>query len=255
MIKIENLTAGYGKKEVIKDFSIEIKKGEMISIIGPNGVGKSTLLNTVRNEIKAIRGKVLFKKDNGEFTDIKDLKDNERARLIAQVSTEKIRSEMLLSREVVELGRYPYTNRFGVLSDEDKRIVDLAIDRVGARDLLDKEFIRMSDGEKQIIMLARAIAQEPQVLILDEPTSYLDIRYKMRIMKVLKKLVSEKEICCIMSLHELELARYISDRILSVNRDGTIENKDIDHTFNEENIKNLYDLSEEDLAIYKEIYR
>ncbi|MBQ1327247.1 MAG: ABC transporter ATP-binding protein [Eubacterium sp.] len=255
MIKIENLTAGYGKKEVIKDFSIEIKKGEMISIIGPNGVGKSTLLNTVRNEIKAIRGKVLFKKDNGEFTDIKDLKDNERARLIAQVSTEKIRSEMLLSREVVELGRYPYTNRFGVLSDEDKRIVDLAIDRVGARDLLDKEFIRMSDGEKQIIMLARAIAQEPQVLILDEPTSYLDIRYKIRIMKVLKKLVSEKEICCIMSLHELELARYISDRILSVNRDGTIENKDIDHTFNEENIKNLYDLSEEDLAIYKEIYR
>ena len=255
MIKIENLTAGYGKKEVIKDFSIEIKKGEMISIIGPNGVGKSTLLNTVRNEIKAIRGKVLFKKDNGEFTDIKDLKDNERARLIAQVSTEKIRSEMLLSREVVDLGRYPYTNRFGVLSDEDKRIVDLAIDRVGARDLLDKEFIRMSDGEKQIIMLARAIAQEPQVLILDEPTSYLDIRYKIRIMKVLKKLVSEKEICCIMSLHELELARYISDRILSVNRDGTIENKDIDHTFNEENIKNLYDLSEEDLAIYKEIYR
>ena len=255
MIKIENLTAGYGKKEVIKDFSIEIKKGEMISIIGPNGVGKSTLLNTVRNEIKAIRGKVLFKKDNGEFTDIKDLKDNERARLIAQVSTEKIRLEMLLSREVVELGRYPYTNRFGVLSDEDKRIVDLAIDRVGARDLLDKEFIRMSDGEKQIIMLARAIAQEPQVLILDEPTSYLDIRYKIRIMKVLKKLVSEKEICCIMSLHELELARYISDRILSVNRDGTIENKDIDHTFNEENIKNLYDLSEEDLAIYKEIYR
>lgn len=255
MIKIENLTAGYGKKEVIKDFSIEIKKGEMISIIGPNGVGKSTLLNTVRNEIKAIRGKVLFKKDNGEFTDIKDLKDNERARLIAQVSTEKIRSEMFLSREVVELGRYPYTNRFGVLSDEDKRIVDLAIDRVGARDLLDKEFIRMSDGEKQIIMLARAIAQEPQVLILDEPTSYLDIRYKIRIMKVLKKLVSEKEICCIMSLHELELARYISDRILSVNRDGTIENKDIDHTFNEENIKNLYDLSEEDLAIYKEIYR
>ncbi len=254
VIKIDELTAGYGKKEIIKDFSIDINEGEIISIIGPNGVGKSTLLKTIRNEIPSIKGKVSYRSDDGEFRDIKLIKDVERARLIAEVSTEKIRSEMLLAKEVVELGRYPYTNRFGILSDEDKRKVDEAVEIVGARKLLDKEFLRMSDGEKQIIMLARAIAQDTKVLILDEPTSYLDIRFKIKIMKVIKRLVSEKNISCIMSLHELELAKYISDRVLAVNNDKRIENKDTDNTFREENIKDLYGLSEEDLKIYKEIY-
>lgn len=255
MIKIKNLTAGYGKKEIIKDFYLDIKKGEIISIIGPNGSGKSTLLKTIRNEIPAIKGQVLFNNGNEDFTDIRNIKDSDRARLIAEVSTERIRSEMLLAKEVVELGRYPYTNRFGILSDEDKRIVDQAIERVGARNLLDKEFIRMSDGERQIIMLARAIAQDTEVLILDEPTSYLDIRYKIKIMKVIKKLVTEKNICCIMSLHELELAKYISDRILAVNKDKSIKEGSSADIFMEENIKSLYDLSEDDLAIYKDIYK
>ena len=158
------------------------------------------------------------------------------------VLTQKVRAEMKNCRDVVATGRYPYTGWFGVLSQEDERIVDEVMELTHITDICEQEFDKISDGQKQRVMLARAICQEPELVILDEPTSFLDIRYKLDFLSILQELREKKGLTVIMSLHELDLAKIVSDKILClkggyVERYGTPE-----EIFESDFIERLFDL-------------
>ena len=207
--KTSNLTVGYNKKPLINDINIQLKKGEILTLIGPNGGGKSTILKSISKFLQTISGTVYI--DN---IDISNISYKELAKKLSVVLTERIRPEMMTCFEVVASGRYPYTNGFGLLTEKDKQIVKEAISQVHASDISEKGFLEISDGQRQRIMLARAIAQEPEIIVLDEPTSFLDIRYKIELLEILRKMAKENNIAIIMSLHEVDLASKISDIVL-----------------------------------------
>ena len=148
---------------------------------------------------------------------MKSLTGAELSKKMAVVMTKRLRAELMTCEDVVATGRYPYTGRFGVLRAEDHAAVQNAMELVQVAEIGDSLFDRISDGQRQRVMLARAICQEPEILILDEPTSYLDVRHKLEFLSILQKLCRERELTVILSLHELELAEKISDRILCVN--------------------------------------
>ena len=210
-LSTENLSVGYGKRIVIDGVDVEIASGRITTLIGPNGCGKSTILKTVLGQLSPIKGTVYI---GGE--DSLKVKREIKAKAMAMVMTKRPKTELMTCFDVVATGRYPYTGRFGILSDEDNEKVKEALDYIGAYDLAESDFSCLSDGQKQRVMVARAIAQEPEILILDEPTSFLDIHYKLDILKCVKKLTQEKNVAVIMSLHELELARAVSDVIIAV---------------------------------------
>lgn len=211
MLKAENLTVGYDKKIIISNVNINICPGQIVTLIGQNGAGKSTLLRTITTELEALGGKILLQGQDTLTMTAADI-----ARRLSMVMTKTPSPELMTCREVVATGRYPYTGRLGILSKEDYKIVDEALEQLHATQLKDNLFTEISDGQRQRIMLARALCQKPQVLILDEPTSYLDIKYKLEILTAIKSLARQQNIAILMSLHELDLARIISDEIICV---------------------------------------
>ena len=172
--KAEKLSVGYGKQPLIENIEICLEKGEILTLIGPNGAGKSTILKSITKQLALLGGTVYL----GE-QDIGQMSGNELSQNMAVVLTEKLRTEMMTCEEVVATGRYPYTGKFGILSDTDRQAVAEAMEPVHVTTLKNKDFSKISDGQRQRVMLARAICQEPEIIILDEPTSYLDIKYKL----------------------------------------------------------------------------
>ena len=150
---------------------IRVEAGEILCLIGPNGAGKSTILKTLIRQLQPIGGTVLL-----ENTPLPDMKERELARKSAAVLTGRIAPELMTCEEVVAMGRYPYTGMLGILSDADREKVDETIRIVGMEEIRKKDFDRISDGQRQRVMLARALCQEPKLLVMDEPTSFLDIR-------------------------------------------------------------------------------
>ena len=170
----EGLTVGYHGVPLIKDIRISLKKGEILTLIGPNGAGKTTILKSIIRQLAPLGGvAVLDGKAMG------DLSGKELSQKLSVVLTERIHPEMMTCRDVVSTGRYPYTGKFGVLSGEDWAVVDEAMDLVHIHELADRDYTKTSDGQKQRVMLARALCQQPDIIVLDEPTSFLDIRYKL----------------------------------------------------------------------------
>ena len=214
-IKTENLNIGYGS-DLIKEICIEAVPGKIVTLIGPNGSGKTTLLKTLTGELESRGGVIIL---NGKDKSL--LNSYDAAKAMSMVMTEKIRTELMTVREVVEVGRYPYTGKLGILSEEDKVKVRDALEQTDTSLLADKYFNELSDGQKQRVLLAKAICQEPDVLVLDEPTSYLDIRYKIDLLNKIRNIASEKNIAVLMSLHELDIARKVSDVVIAVG-DGKI---------------------------------
>ncbi len=188
-----------------------MKKGEILTLIGPNGAGKSTILKSIIGQLSLLAGIVHL-----EDVRLDKMTEKERAKKISVVLTERIHPEMMTCMEVVETGRYPYTGKLGILSEADKEIVKETMELVHITDLKEKEFLTLSDGQRQRVMLAKAIAQEPEILVLDEPTSFLDIRYKLEFFSVLQELTKRKNLTVIMSLHELDMAERISDKVLCI---------------------------------------
>ena len=210
-IRTEHLTVGYDKTPLIGDVNLSVRPGEILTLIGPNGSGKSTILKTITKQLKKLDGTVFL----GEAS-MDELKDSQISRRLSMVMTERLRTELMSGREVVASGRYPYTGRFGILSKEDWAKVDEAIALVHAGEVQDQDFMKISDGQRQRILLARALCQEPEIIVLDEPTSFLDIRYKLELLTVLKRMVRENDLAVLLSLHELELAERISDTVVCV---------------------------------------
>lgn len=210
--KTEDLAVGYHGNVLIEHISMEIKKGEIVTLIGPNGSGKSTILKSITKHLPTIGGAVWIGKD-----ELGALSYRELSKKAAVVLTERVRPELMTCREVVETGRYPYTGRMGILKKEDEQAVEDAMRDVRVADLSERSFLDISDGQRQRVLLARAICQQPKLLVLDEPTSFLDIKYKTELLGILRKMAKERQTTVLMSLHEIDLAAKISDKIVCVN--------------------------------------
>lgn len=244
----KELFAGYNKKIVVENVSLQLEKGEILSLIGQNGCGKSTILKTIAGQLQEISGCVTVDK-----RDIKELPQTERAKAISVLLTDRIRPELMSVREVVAMGRYPYTGRMGILTNEDKAIVDYYVRLLELADIGDSDYMSLSDGQKQRVLIARALCQEPEILILDEPTSYLDIRYKLSLMDILKTQARDRSLTIIMSVHEPFLAEYVSDRVVGIKNGHITAVGRAQQVMTKSNMKQLYELSDEMMDIYSRI--
>lgn len=216
-IRCENISVGYGDHVVVSGVSLALHEGEILTLIGPNGAGKSTLLKTLARILPLQAGTVYL-----SGRDLMSFKNREIAQKMAVLLTHGKDPGMITCREVIEMGRYPYTNMAGTITASDREIVEEAMEQTGVRELAEREYTRISDGQRQRVMLARALCQQPEILILDEPISYLDIKYKLEFLTTLQRLVKQRGITVVMTLHELDLAARVSDRIACV-KDGTIQ--------------------------------
>lgn len=239
-ICMKKMTVGYDKRPLITDINLEVEPGRILTLIGPNGAGKTTVLKTLSRELSAIEGCVYL-----SGRDMSTLKGEDIARQMATVMTRRPNAELMTCRDVIATGRYPYTGRMGILGKEDWDKVEEAINITQTKDTADREFNRISDGQRQRVMLARAICQEPEILVLDEPTSFLDIKFKLEILTTIRKLAREKQVAVIMSLHELELARGISDIIACVEDDHIGRIGTPDEIFKDGYIQQLYGIERE----------
>ena len=240
VIRTEGLNSGYERKVIVAGAELCVHSGEIASLIGPNGAGKSTVLKTIAGQLSELAGVVYIEeKERSSYT------KNEIAKKQAVMLTGGKPAEKMSCEEVISLGRYPYTGRLGILSEEDRRIVRETMELVLVSELADRSYDQISDGQMQRVLLARAICQEPEIMILDEPTSYLDIRHKLEFLDILRTLVRERHIGVIMSMHELELAHMVSDQVICISADGKVEmTGSPEEVFTEENISRLYGLDE-----------
>jgi len=236
-ISMDNLAVGYNGKAIIRDICIDIGKGEIVTLIGPNGAGKSTILKSITRQLSLIGGKVWFaEKDLHKMTS-KDVSTK-----MAVVLTERLKAELMTCYDIVASGRYPYTGKLGLLTEEDERMVDEAMAAVNATEFGPKDFNAISDGQKQRVLLARAICQDPEIIVLDEPTSFLDVRYKLELLSILRNMAKKKDITVIMSLHEIDLAEKISDKIICVKGDRIYRYGQPEEIFDEAMIRELYSI-------------
>ena len=234
-IRTEHMDVGYDGVPLIRDIEIGVRRGEILTLIGPNGSGKSTILKSMIRQLKLLAGVVVL---DGEA--MAAMKEGDIAKKMAIVMTERLRAELMTGEDVVATGRYPYTGRLGILTKADKAIVQEAIALVHGEAFAQRPFNQISDGQRQRLLLARAVCQEPEVIVLDEPTSFLDVKHKLELLEILKGLVRERNVAVLMSLHELDLAQKISDRVVcvannAVDRCGTPE-----EIFTNEYIEALY---------------
>lgn len=223
LLQLHDLSAGYFQRgkavhTVVESFSASIEPGSLICLIGPNGAGKSTLLRTITGMQKPLSGKAMLRGH-----DIHQMSAAERAKRLSIVLTQKIEVGLLTGYELVAMGRHPHTGWLGQLSEHDHRLVQVAIARVGAERLADRIFSTLSDGERQKIMIARALAQEPELLVLDEPTAFLDLPRRVEIMMLLRDLARQTGCAILLSTHDLDLALRCAHHIWLLTYSGDIQ--------------------------------
>ena len=235
--KTSGLAVGYNGRTLIRDIDIALERGGILTLIGPNGSGKSTILKTIARQLAAIRGTVAV-----DGSDIQSMSVKELAKKQAVVLTDRIRPELYTVRDIVGLGRYPYTNMVGRMTDEDRRIVDDVLELVNVAELAERDFMTLSDGQKQRVILARALAQQPELLILDEPTAFLDIKHKTELLCLLRGLARERGMTVIMSLHEIDLAAKAGDLLLCVKGETIAAFGAPEEVMSKTPIEELYDL-------------
>lgn len=207
VLEIENLEVGYKAGKPLYDaFSASLDKGELVALVGPNGAGKTSLLRTLTGSLKPLSGKVSML---GKEVDRYSI--GERSLLFSLVLTEQPDDSFMKVSDVVSAGRYPHINMFGRLDCTDRDIVEHSLDMVGARHLISRTFVSLSDGEKQKVMIAKSLAQDTPILFMDEPMAFLDFTSKIEMMDILEYLVSEQGKTILFSSHDLDmLLRYNS---------------------------------------------
>ena len=236
-LETKDLAVGSHGTPLIEEIPLHVQRGRIVTLIGPNGSGKSTILKTIIGQLPKVSGTVYL-----DGKTMQERSRNEIARRMAILMTARMEPELMTCRDVVGTGRYPYTGKLGILSPEDKAIVQQSLAQVGGLDFADRPFANISDGQRQRILLARALCQEPEIIVLDEPTSFLDIRYKLELLTVLKRMVRENDLAVLLSLHELELAERISDTVVCVAGDRIDRIGPPEEIFTREYIAKLYQM-------------
>lgn len=240
VIKTEQLDSGYGRRVIVAGAELSVMPGEIAVLIGPNGAGKSTVLRTIAGQLEPIAGAVYIDGKERAGYESADI-----AKKQAVMLTERRPAERMTCEEVISLGRYPYTGRLGILSPYDRRIVGETMELVHVSELAGRSYDQISDGQRQRVLLARAICQEPEIMILDEPTSYLDIRHKLEFLDLLRDLTQQRGIAVIMSMHELELAHLTADSVICISAAGRVEKAGPpEEVFTDELISRLYGLED-----------
>ncbi|WP_248723876.1 ABC transporter ATP-binding protein [Seonamhaeicola sp. ML3] len=224
VLKTEYLSIGYtSKKEqsiIASNINIELHKGELIGLIGANGIGKSTLLRTLTGVQPKLEGNILINnKDLNNYSNIN------LAKSLSLVLTESLPSKNFTVSELVALGRQPYTNWLGNLSNEDVDIVNKALNQINIKDLKHKKCFELSDGQLQKVMIARALAQDTDLIILDEPTTHLDMYHKAYILKLLKNLAKDTNKTILFSSHEIDLAIQLCDKLIVMTEDKVVSDE------------------------------
>lgn len=216
-----DLAVGYRtrgtRRAVLERVNLAVQGGQLVCLLGPNGIGKSTLLRTLARMQPALWGTVEL-----GGADLRSMTQADLARRMGVVLTDRVSIEALPARRIVELGRYPHSGWFGTLADRDRRVVEWAIDVVGAGHLADRDFSCLSDGERQRVMIARALAQEPLLLVLDEPTAFLDVPSRVELMGLLRQLTRGGQLAVVVSTHDLELALRTADVVWLVMPGGEL---------------------------------
>ena len=220
-ITAKQLSIGYqhsaGETIVASGLDCSLRGGEFVCLLGPNGAGKSTLIRTLAGMQKPLAGELRL---SGKV--MRDIAPRERARAVSVVLTEAMPLGMMDAYSLVSLGRHPYSGWFGGLTGQDRGRIDWSIDAVGARPLANRQVSELSDGERQKISIARALAQEAKLMLLDEPTAFLDLPRRVELMSILRNLAHQENLALLLSTHDLDLALRFADRVWLMTPEGNL---------------------------------
>ncbi len=234
MLKVEDLTFSYHKnhkKNLIENISFNVNKGEFVGIIGPNGSGKSTILKNVYRALTPVCGKILLEGEN-----LTKMSYKKSAKKMAVVGQEQDLNFDFLVEEIVAMGRNPHKKLFDIDNEKDKEIIKNALVSLGIEDMAERSYLKLSGGEKQRVIIARAIAQESNFLILDEPTNHLDIFYQMQIFELIKIL----SVTVLAAIHDLNQAALFCDRLIVLKEGRIVLEGTPEEVLTTENIYNIY---------------
>lgn len=235
MLEIESLSAGYSAQNVLQNVSLHVRAGEIASVIGPNGCGKSTLLRCVIGQLKARGGRVSVEQKN-----VAQMAPRERAKLVALLPQTFVGDDDLTVTETVALGRTPHLSAYGSLSARDHEITHRVLEATDTTQFSSRRIGELSGGERQRVGLARVLAQEPRVLLLDEPTSNLDLRYQHELLALVKHVARQQQIAVVLVLHQINLAAAISDLILLLQQGETRASGSPEIVMTRDNLEAVY---------------
>lgn len=234
-MEVRELSFSYGKNKVLRKVSLKIQEGKITTIMGANGCGKSTLFSLMTKNLDARKGKIFLRGKN-----IRNLNLKEFARQVSIVQQYNTSSDDITVERLVSFGRTPHRKPMQAKSEEDERLVEWAMEVTGILDYREREVSRLSGGQRQRVWIAMALAQNTKILFLDEPTTYLDIRYQVEILELVKKLNEEYGITIIMVLHDINQALYFSHEVIGL-KDGAVEFQGApDQVIDRQSIRSLY---------------
>jgi iron complex transport system ATP-binding protein len=240
LLTIQDLSTGYrlkkGSKRVLhQNLTASVGRGEFIAILGPNGAGKSTLLKTLLGYIPSLAGEIWY---NNRL--LSDITVKELATKVSVVLTDRIDDIYLTAQEVVWSARYPYSSFWRKPSERDRKLVDEAVERTGIENFLSRKLHALSDGERQRVMIARALAQDTPLIFLDEPTAFIDSPGRVELMQLLKS-IAGKDKSFLMTIHDVELALHFADTLWLLGSDGSFEKGKPEELVNKGSINRLFD--------------
>jgi iron complex transport system ATP-binding protein len=209
MLQVKDLHIGYVDKEILSGLNFSIDKGELIGLVGSNGVGKSTLLKTIIGSLEPLSGEISL---NGKT--LRSISRQELSKLISVVLTDKLGGFNLTVFDVVAAGRIPYLNAFGQLAKNDIEVVNHSLETIGISNIAQNSFDELSDGQRQKVLIAKSLAQQTPVILMDEPTAFLDFESRVQLFSLLKQLVKEQQKTVIVSSHDLDVLFRNADKVL-----------------------------------------
>jgi iron complex transport system ATP-binding protein len=208
MLKIDSLTVAYGDNLVLREVSFEVQPGEILALIGPNGAGKSTLIRAASGVVPVASGRISV-----DGQDLHGLSTSQRARILAVVPQARQLGGAFSVEQAVMMGRTPYLNWLGREGETDKAAVRLALEQTCLESFADRQIAKLSGGEQQRVLLARALAQSTPVLLLDEPTNHLDLQHQTNLLSLVRNLAKQKQLAVLMALHDLNLVSFFADKV------------------------------------------